>query len=86
MTDVRDRLLAIIGKIKKKSPGEIDLSAEVSQLNIDSLDVVEMLMNIEEEFQMYLPVSEELSKIKTVGDLIDTLERMIEEAKEDTDG
>jgi acyl carrier protein len=39
-------------------------------LGVDSLDVLELLVTIEKEFQLTIP-DEEAEKIKTVGQLID---------------
>ncbi len=44
-------------------------SAFVEDLNADSLDVVELIMAIEEEFDMEIEDSE-VENIKTVGDLV----------------
>lgn len=44
-----------------------------NDLNIDSLDLFEMVMTLEEEFDVEIP-SEELEKIDTVGDLINYIE------------
>ena len=40
-----------------------------NDLNIDSLDLFEMVMTLEEEFDVEIP-SEDLENIDTVGDLI----------------
>ena len=48
----------------------------VNDLGADSLDVVEMLMNLEEEYGVTVP-EEDAVNIKTVGDII----RVIEEKK-----
>jgi acyl carrier protein len=44
-------------------------TAFVEDLNADSLDVVELIMAIEEEFDMEIDDSE-VENIKTVGDLV----------------
>lgn len=52
------------------------ISAEkeiVKDLRADSLDVVEMLMNLEEEFSVTVP-DEEAVNIKTVQDVVDLIE------------
>ena len=52
------------------------ISAEkeiVTDLGADSLDVVEMLMNLEEEFSVTVP-DEEAVNIKTVQDVVDLIE------------
>lgn len=49
-----------------------DLKDETSfdELNADSLDVVEMIMALEEEFDLEIP-DEDTEKIKTVGSVVD---------------
>lgn len=42
-------------------------------LGADSLDVVEVLMSIEDEFQVEIP-DEEIENIKTIGDLVKYIE------------
>ena len=44
-----------------------------NDLNIDSLDLFEMVMTLEEEFDVEIP-SEDLENIDTVGDLIQYIE------------
>lgn len=41
----------------------------VDDLEADSLDIVELIMNIEEQFNMEIP-DEEAEKIVTVGDVV----------------
>jgi len=42
----------------------------VDDLNIDSLDVVELIMAIEEEFGIEIP-EEDIEKVSTVGSMVD---------------
>ena len=44
-----------------------------NDLNIDSLDLFEMVMTLQEEFDVEIP-SEDLENIDTVGDLINYIE------------
>lgn len=43
-------------------------------LGADSLDVVEVLMSIEDEFEVEIP-DEEIENIKTIGDLVEYIEK-----------
>lgn len=45
----------------------------IDDLSADSLDVVELIMNIEEEFEMEIP-DNEAEKIVTVGDVVKYIE------------
>lgn len=42
-------------------------------LNADSLDVVDLIMNIQDEFEVEIP-DEDVEKIKTVGALVEYIE------------
>lgn len=45
----------------------------VDDLGADSLDVVDLLMSVEDEFEIEVP-DEEVENIKTVGDLVKYIE------------
>jgi len=49
-------------------------SSFVDDLGADSLDIVELIMAFEEEFDMEIP-DEEAEKIKTVGDAVKYLSK-----------
>ncbi len=49
----------------------------ISTLGADSLDIVELTMTIEEEFSLPEVSEEELSRIVTIGDLADYVEKAI---------
>ena len=46
-----------------------------NDLNADSIDVVEMLMSLEDEYGVKLP-EESFDSIKTVQDVVDELEKL----------
>ena len=47
-------------------------------LGADSLDVVDLLMSIEDEFGVEVP-DDEIENIKTVGDIVKYIENKVEE-------
>lgn len=56
---------------------EGDISGETSlqsDLDLDSLDIMDLLLVLEEEFDMQIP-DEELSKIQTINDIVTYIEK-----------
>lgn len=53
---------------------EVTLEAAIiDDLGADSLDLVDLVMSVEEEFGVKIP-DEDLEKIKTVGDIVDYID------------
>jgi acyl carrier protein len=50
------------------------LAREVKDLGVDSLDIVELVMELEEEFGITIP-DDQAEKLKTLGDVIDFIAR-----------
>lgn len=55
-------------------------SSFVNDLGADSLDTVELVMEIEEAFSVSIP-DEDAQKMQTVGDSIDYIEKRVNEQK-----
>lgn len=53
-------------------------SSITEDLGADSLDVVDLVMSIEESFDVEIP-DEEVENIKTVGDIVKYIENKVEE-------
>lgn len=65
-----DKVKELVAQQLNKSVDEITEDKEVvKDLGADSLDVVEMLMSLEEEFDITVPEEDAVS-IKTVGDIV----------------
>ena len=66
-----DRIKEIIVEQLGVEPDIVTMEASfIDDLGADSLDIVELIMALEEEFDMEIP-DEEAEKISTVGDVID---------------
>jgi acyl carrier protein len=67
---VEQRVREIVAEQLERDVNEItNASSLIDDLGADSLDVVELVMKMEEEFGIEIP-DEEAEKIKTVNDVI----------------
>ena len=69
-----DRIIEIVAEKMDKAKDSITLDMSfVNDLGCDSLDTVELMMDIEDEFDLSIP-EEEAEKIVTIGDAIKYVE------------
>jgi acyl carrier protein len=69
--EVLDKVTAIVSEQMGVDKSEIKKETSfANDLNADSLDTVELVMEFEDEFDMSIP-DEEAEKIQTVGDAVD---------------
>lgn len=75
MSNTEEKVRKIIVEQLGVSSEEVTLEASfIDDLGADSLDTVELVMALEEEFDMEIP-DEDAEKIITVGDAIDYIEK-----------
>ena len=71
----------VFDKVKELTAEQLDVDADTvtvtsniqDDLGADSLDVVDLVMSLEEEFDMEIP-DEAVANIKTVGDIVKYIE------------
>ena len=69
--EIEDKVLTIVSEQMAVNKAELTRETSfVNDLNADSLDIVELVMEFEDNFDMSIP-DEEAEKIKTVGQVID---------------
>lgn len=70
-----DRVIKIISEQLELDPNKelTESTSVVDDLGADSLEVIELIMKMEEEFGVELP-EEETTKLKTVGDIVKAIE------------
>ena len=85
MASVEERVIDIVTEQLGVSRDQIkDDTSFVNDLGADSLDTVELVMELEEEFDINIP-DEAAEKIQTVGQAIEHIKRIIEERDEQGD-
>lgn len=67
-----EKIIQIIGEKMDLDVSKINENATFESLHIDSLDMVEIIMDIEEAFDISI---EEASDLRTVGDLVRYIEK-----------
>lgn len=75
--------MSILSKVKELISEQLDIEIEniepettFEEMDADSLDLVEFVMSLEEEFEIEIS-DEEIEKIKTVGDVVKYIEAHI---------
>lgn len=80
--EIEEKVIAIVAEQMGVDKGEISRDTHfVNDLNADSLDTVELVMEFEDEFETSIP-DEEAEKIQTVGQAIDFIKEHIAKAKQ----
>ena len=79
MQDIFDRMQKIISDQFSVDPDEITSETSFeSDLGADSVDLVELVMSMEEEFDIGEVREEELATLSTVGDCVNYLTKKLE--------
>ena len=61
--------------IKSKTNKQFDKSTVIRELGLDSIDLIEMVVEFEEQFNVSIP-TEKIKDIKTVGDILSVLDSL----------
>jgi acyl carrier protein len=69
--EIEDKVFSIVSEQMTVNKAEITRETSfINDLNADSLDIVELVMEFEDNFDMSIP-DEEAEKIRTIGQAID---------------
>ena len=81
LAEIETKVRKIVAEQMGMSEDEISRETSfVNDLNADSLDTVELVMEFEDEFELSIP-DEEAEKIQTVGQAIDYIKAHLDSAQ-----
>ncbi|WP_127942859.1 acyl carrier protein [Mycoplasma sp. ATU-Cv-703] len=70
----------VFEKLKTLTNQKFDTNSEVLAIGIDSLDLVELITDVEEQLKIAIS-DQELESIKTIEDIITTIEKKLPSRK-----
>ncbi len=77
--EIEEKVFQIVSEQPSVDKGELARETSfVNDLNADSLDTVELVMELEDEFDLTIP-DEQAEKLKTVGEAVDYIQKQMEE-------
>src|SRR5580704_5632229 len=71
------RILRIIAETQRKDPAQVTIDSSFEELGIDSMDGVNIVFALENEFDINVP-DEEVKSIRNVRDMVDGVLRLIQ--------
>ena len=75
MDDIESRIIELVAKSKNLPASGVRLDTTFDELQIDSLDKINLTFAVEEMFAIEIP-DESLNSLKTVGDVVRGVERL----------
>ena len=76
--EIEEKVIQIVSEQMSVDKKEVSRNTSfVNDLNADSLDTVELVMELEDEFDLTIP-DEEAEKLRTVGEAIDYIRKHLE--------
>ncbi len=78
-----ERVISVIAKTRKIPPETISLETTFEELGMDSLDGLNLVFELEEEFNINIP-DEKAIVMRSVRQIVEGLEKLLSEPEEDT--
>jgi acyl carrier protein len=72
-TEIAAKVVTIVGSVKQTDPKSLRLDVPFDELGIDSLDKINILFEVENEFNIDVPDTEARA-IASIGDIVSRLE------------
>ena len=70
------RVLRIIAETQRKDPAQVTIDSSFEELGIDSMDAVNIVFALENEFNINVP-DEEMKNIRSVRDIVEGVQKLV---------
>lgn len=74
--DTAQRVIAVIAKFKKIPEDQISLDTSLKDLELDSLDGLNLVFELEEEFNIFIPDDKALT-LQNVGEMVEGIDALL---------
>jgi acyl carrier protein len=74
--DMTERVLKVIATSKRIPPEQVTIDSEFQQLGIDSMDAVEILFALENEFDISIP-DDEVRHVRNVRQMVEGVKKLV---------
>jgi acyl carrier protein len=77
--EIRNGVDEVLKRFMRKMPGDTQINADASlrdELNIDSADMIEIALELEERFEIAVP-EDAINQIKTLRHVVQLVERIV---------
>ncbi len=75
--DTAKRTIEIVADYKEMSADEISMETTLEELEMDSLDALNLVFELEEAFDIEIP-DDKAFEMKTIGDMVEGIEKLRE--------
>ncbi|HTA45469.1 MAG TPA: acyl carrier protein [Bryobacteraceae bacterium] len=82
--ELTGRILRIIAETQRKEPAQVTIDNSFEELGIDSMDGVNIVFALENEFDINVP-DEEVKNIRSVRDMVEGVRTLIQQRNLKTD-
>jgi len=79
--ETKEIVIKIIAEKLKREPSTVSESSTLQELGADSLDIIEIIMNVEEQFLIHID-DEKAEKLKTIEDVVEYVYQLRLEKKD----
>ena len=83
--DIANKIFDIVAKEKRIDRETLSLDTKLEDIEIESVDLVEIIFAIEDEFDIDIPQDESDFKLETMRDIVDGVKRLIAEKQSAAD-